>query len=44
MEEYFENVNTPVIKKYDNLSDVPREPSMTFAIRCENEARNHHSY
>ena len=24
-EEYLENVNTPVVKRYEKLSDVPRE-------------------
>ena len=42
MEEYLENINTPVIKRYKKLSDVPREPSWTFSTRYEIEARNHH--
>ena len=36
------NIDTPVVKKYNKLSDVPREPSFTYATRYEIEARNHH--
>ena len=38
MEEYLENIKTPVIKRYEKLSDVPREPSWTFSTRYEIEA------
>ena len=42
MDEYLENIDTPVVKKYEKLSDVPREPAWTFPQRYKNEARNHH--
>ena len=31
--EYLENVDTPVLKKYNTLSDVLREPADTFGAR-----------
>ena len=42
MDEYLENIDTPVVKKYEKLSDIPREPAWTFPQRYKNEARNHH--
>ena len=42
MDEYLENIDTPVVEKYEKLSDVPRERAWTFQQRYENEARNHH--
>ena len=42
MDEYLENIDTPVVKKYDKVSDVPREPAFTFSRRYEIEAKNHH--
>ena len=39
--EYMENVDTPVLKKYDRLSDVPREPADTFATHYAFKSRNH---
>ena len=31
--EYIENIDTPIAKRYNKLSDVPREPVDTFANR-----------
>ena len=42
MDEYLENIDTPVVERYEKLSDVPRERAWTFQQRYENEARNHH--
>ena len=42
MDEYLENIDTPVVKQYEKLSDVPREPAFTFSTRYEIEARNYH--
>ena len=39
--EYIENIDTPIAKRYNKLSDVPREPVDTFANRCAAEARLH---
>ena len=39
--EYMENVDTPELKKYNTLSDVPREPADTFAARYASESCNH---
>ena len=41
LDEYIENLNTPVIRRYPTLSDVPREPRQDFVLRYEIEARNH---
>ena len=41
MDEYLENPDTPVIKRYSKLSDVPIEPAKDFELRYEIEARNH---
>ena len=40
--EYIVNVDTPVLKIYDKLSDIPKEPAGTFPARYANESRNHH--
>ena len=37
-----ENIDTTVLKKYNTLSDAPREPADTFAARYAIESRNHH--
>ena len=37
--EYIENVDTPIARKYNKLSDVPIEPADTFADRYASEAR-----
>ena len=39
--EYMENIDTPVLKKYNTVSDAPREPADTFAARYAIESRNH---
>ena len=39
--EYIKNVDTPVLKRYDKLSDVPKEPADTFSARYTNESRSH---
>ena len=39
--KYKENADTPVLKKYYTLSDVPRETADTFATRYAFESRNH---
>ena len=39
--EYIENIDTPIIRRYNSLSDVPKEPSDTFANRYAAEARLH---
>ena len=39
--EYIENVDTSVLKRYDKLSDVPKEPADVFSARYANESRNH---
>ena len=39
--EYIEIVDTPVLKRYDKLSDVPKEPADTFSTRYANESLNH---
>ena len=39
--EYIENVDTPIARKYKKLSDVPKEPAGTFANRYASEARIH---
>ena len=39
--KYMENVDTPVLKKYDRLSDVPREPADTFATHYAFKSHNH---
>ena len=31
--EYIENVDTPIVRGYNKLSDVPKEPADTFADR-----------
>ena len=42
LDEYIESLDTPIIKRYPNLSDVLREPAKDFVLRYEIEARNHH--
>ena len=39
--EYIENVDTPIARKYNKLSDVPKEPADTFANRYASEACIH---
>ena len=39
--EYIENIDTPIIRRYNSLSDVPQEPTATFADRYAAEARLH---
>ena len=39
--EYIGNVDTPIARKYNKLSDVPKEPAATFANRYASEARIH---
>ena len=39
--EYIENIDTPIAKRYNKLSDVPKEPRDTFADRYAAEARLH---
>ena len=39
--EYIGNVDTPIARKYNKLSDVPKEPADTFANRYASEARIH---
>ena len=39
--EYIENIDTPIAKRYNKLSDVPREPEDIFANRYSAEARLH---
>ena len=39
--KYIGNVDTPVLKRYDKLSDVLRERADTFSARYANESRNH---
>ena len=42
MDEYLENLDTPVVNRYAKLSDVPKEPAKDYELRYEIEARNHH--
>ena len=42
--EYIENVDTPILRRYNKLSDVPKEPADTFADRYALESRNHRYY
>ena len=42
--EYVENVDTPILQRYNKLNDVPKEPSDTFAARYALESRNHRYY
>ena len=42
MDEYLENLDTPVVNRYATLSDVPKEPAKDYELRYEIEARNHH--
>ena len=39
--EYIENVDTPILRRYNKLSDVPKEPADTFADRYASEACIH---
>ena len=39
--EYMKNIDTPIIKRYNKLRDVPRNPEKTFAARYASESRNH---
>ena len=39
--EYMENIETTVLKKYNKLSDVPKEPADTFAARYAYKSCNH---
>ena len=39
--KYIENIDTPIARRYNKLSDVPKEPEDTFASRYAAEARLH---
>ena len=41
MDEYIENLDTPLIRRYLSLSDVPGD-AKAFVLRYEFEARNDH--
>ena len=41
LDEYIENLDTPVIRRYPTLSDVPGD-AKAFVLRYEIEARNHY--
>ena len=39
--KYIENVDTPIVRRYNKLSDVPKDPAKSFAARYASESRNH---
>ena len=39
--EYMESLGTPVIKNYNKLSYLPKEPTDTFSAQYASESRNH---
>ena len=42
MGEHLENLDTPLVKRYAKLSDVPKEPARDYELRYEIEARKYH--